>query len=100
MTGKIKISDETRKRIEEGLRDWDNPNSEARRRFENEKRRLKSTNPLRTQYYEVFSRLQVRSLRLESIQLPEFLSRYAFSTRDLPLLTYMSQRSTRIGAFS
>jgi hypothetical protein len=27
------ISEETRKRIEENLRDWDDPNSEVRKRF-------------------------------------------------------------------
>ncbi len=34
------ISEETRKRIEEGLRTWHEPNSEARKRFEAAKKEL------------------------------------------------------------
>jgi len=35
------VSEETRKRIEEGLRDWNNPDSEARRRFDEAQEKLK-----------------------------------------------------------
>ena len=54
---KVKISEETQRRIEEGLRTWHEPGSQARQRFEAAKRKLDKAHQHITDAIEASERL-------------------------------------------
>lgn len=61
------LSEELRWRIEESIRTWNDPDSEARKRFEEEKKRLDAQHRHITEAIEASERNIDRSVRINTL---------------------------------